>query len=316
MSAILLAVTGLDQAAYERSFVSLAPDRDVRAWPERIGAAADIRYACVWGPPPGLLARFPRLAAIFSLGAGVDHLAGDLTLPDVPLGRVVDPDLTTRMTEYVTLHVLMHHRRQRLYDTQQRQRLWFEHVDQPAATEVAVGVMGLGVLGRHAAEVLRRIGFDVAGWTRTPKSVAGMPTFHGPDELDAFLARTEILVCLLPHTAETRGILDLALLRRLRRDGGLHGAYLINAGRGALQVDRDILAALDEGALAGATLDVFPTEPLPADSPFWTHPRVVVTPHNAGPVVPNALVRYVLGQISRFEAGLPLENLVDRRLGY
>ncbi len=199
----------------------------------------------------------PNLKAVFSLGAGVDHLLADPTLPDVPLVRIVDPDLTMRMTEYVVLHVLMIHRRQRLYDAQQRERLWRDH-DQPPAADVTVGIMGLGVLGRDAAEVLRRLGFKVAGWSRTPKTIAGIETFHGPEGLDAFLAAHRHSVCLLPHTPETEGILNLTLFRKLKRDGALGGAYLINAGRGKLQVDADILAALDEGALAGASLDVFP----------------------------------------------------------
>jgi glyoxylate/hydroxypyruvate reductase A len=176
--------------------------------------------------------------------------------------------------------------------------------------------MGLGVLGRDAADMLRRLGFKVAGWSRTPKTMQGIETFHDDKGLDDFLSRTEILVCLLPHTPATEGILDLALLRKLKRDGALGGAYLINAGRGLLQVDADILAALDEDSLAGATLDVFPTEPLPSDSPFWTHPKVTVTPHNAAASHPRALVRNMLNQIERFERGLPLKNVVDRARGY
>jgi glyoxylate/hydroxypyruvate reductase A len=262
-----------------------------------------------------LLASLPRLAAIFSLGAGVDHVLADPTLPDVPIVRIVDPDLTMRMTEYVVLHVLMHHRHQRRYDAQQRERIWHERV-QPPASAVAVGIMGLGVLGRAAAEALCRLGFRVAGWSRQPRFLPGIETFHGDAQLDAFLHRTEILVCLLPATPATRGILRLELLRKLMRDGAAGGAFLINAGRGALQVDADILTALDEGTLAGATLDVFATEPLPSASPFWTHPDVTVTPHSAAASDPQALVANIIGQIERFEAGLPLANVVDRSVGY
>jgi glyoxylate/hydroxypyruvate reductase A len=228
---------------------------------------------------------------------------------------VVDPHLMRRMTEYVALHVLMHHRRQRLYDEQQRARVWHEH-PQPRAGEVTVGLMGLGVLGRDAAEVLVRLGFRVAGWGRSPRQLPGVETFHGAAGLDAFLARTEILVCLLPHTPATERILDLALMRKLKRDGALGGAFLINAGRGKLQVDADILAALDEGALAGATLDVFPVEPLPATSPLWTHPKVTITPHNSAASVPEEVVAYIVRQIERFEAGEGLENVIDRASGY
>ncbi|HEX9323573.1 MAG TPA: glyoxylate/hydroxypyruvate reductase A [Xanthobacteraceae bacterium] len=315
MSAILLVMTGWDPAEWQARFEALAPRREVRVWPDQVGDPAEIGYACAWKPPPGLLAQFPDLKAIFSLGAGVDHLIGDPLLPAVPVVRVVDRDLTARMTEYVVLHVLLHHRRLRLYRAQQCERVWHEHA-QPAANEVAVGILGLGVLGRAAAEVLARIGFRVAGFGRTEQSVAGIETFHGKNGLDAFLARTEILVCLLPHTPATEGILDLALLRKLKRDGALGGAYLINAGRGKLQVDADILAALAEGTLAGASLDVFPTEPLPPESPLWTHPNVIVTPHNAAVSDPRALVKNVLTQIERFERGLPLQHVIDRKAGY
>jgi glyoxylate/hydroxypyruvate reductase A len=315
MGAILIAVTGLDPKGWEERLRALAPGRDVRLWPERLGEPADIVYACAWRAPRGLFAGMPRLKAIFSLGAGVDHVLADPDLPDVPVVRIVDPDLTMRMTEYVVLHVLMHHRRQRRYDAQQRARIWREHA-QPPASAVAVGVMGLGVLGRDAAAALQRIGFRVAGWSRTPKRLPGIETFHGDDGLDAFLRRTEILVCLLPATPATQGILSPELLRMLKRDGEAGGAYLINAGRGALQVDADILAALDEGSLAGATLDVFPTEPLPTASALWAHPQVTITPHNAATSDPAALVANVLRQIARCEAGLPLEHTVDRAAGY
>ena len=208
-------------------------------WPDRIGDPADVAYACAWKAPHGLLAQFVNLRAIFSLGAGVDDLMGDPALPHIPVARIVDPDLTMRMTEYVVLHVLMIHRRQQLYDAQQRARVWRDH-PQPAAHEVTVGVMGLGELGRDAAEVLTRLGFQVAGWSRTAKAMSGVQNFHGAEGLDAFLARTEILVCLLPHTPATEEVLNLTLLRKLKRDGALGGAYLINAGRGRLQVDADI----------------------------------------------------------------------------
>jgi glyoxylate/hydroxypyruvate reductase A len=262
-----------------------------------------------------LLARLPNLRAIINLGAGVDHLLSDPALPDVPIARVAHADLTARVTEYVVLHVLMHHRRQRRYDMQQRARLWQVH-QQPAASEINVGVMGLGVIGSNVAAELSRLGFRVAGWSRTPKSVAGIQTFHGAAELGAFLARTEILVCLLPHTPRTEGLLDLALFRKLKRDGAADGAFLINAGRGALQIDDDILAALNEGTLAGATLDVFPQEPLPQDSPLWSHPKVTITPHNAGDISPRVFAPQVIKQIERFERGLPLDNLIDRKRGY
>ena len=315
MSALLLVIAGWDPAPWERRFRTAAPGRDIRLWPDRIGDPAEIVYAAAWLPPPGAFAAFRQLRAIFSLGAGVDALLADPALPRVPVVRVVDPGLRRRMTEYVTLHVLMHHRRQRLYDEQQRRRIWHEH-PQPAAGEVRVGIMGLGVLGRDVAEVLARLGFRVAGWSRTPRALPDIETFHGAAGLDAFLARTEILICLLPHTPVTEGILDLALMRRLDRTGALGGAFLINVGRGKLQVDADIVAALDEGTLAGATLDVFPTEPLPPASPLWTHPKVTITPNNSAASVPEEVVGYIVEQIERHEAGQGLENVIDRTSGY
>jgi glyoxylate/hydroxypyruvate reductase len=315
MPAILIAVTGTDPQPWEERLRALAPRRDIRLWPARLGDAADIAYACAWNAPRGLFARLPRLNAIFSLGAGVDHLLADPDLPDVPIVRIVDPDLTTRMTEYVVMHVLLHHRRYRLYNVQQRERVWREHAQLPASA-VAVGIMGLGVLGTAAATALARLGFRLAAWSRTQKIMTGIECFHGDDGLAAFLRRTEILVCLLPATLATQGILDLKLLRKLKRDGAAGGAYLINAGRGALQVEADILTALDEGSLAGATLDVFACEPLPAASPLWRHPKVTITPHNAAFSDPHALAANVLRQIERFETGLPLEHVIDRARGY
>ena len=315
MSSILLAIMGWDPKGWEQRFRALAPQHDIRVWPDAVGDPAGIRYACVWKPPAGLLAGFPNLKAIFSLGAGADDLLADAKLPDVPVVRIVDPDLTMRMTEYVALHVLMCHRRQRMYDSQQRERVWHEH-SQPVAGEVVVGVMGLGVLGASAAQMLQRIGFKVAGWSRRLKTLPGIETFHGPQGLEPFLHQSEILVCLLPATPATRGIINFDHLRKLKKHGALQGAYLINAGRGSLQVDADILAALEEGALAGAILDVFPTEPLPVESPLWGHPKVTITPHNAAQAVPQTLAMSVLQQIDRIELGHPPENTIDRTTGY
>jgi glyoxylate/hydroxypyruvate reductase A len=315
MSAILLAVDGPQSGEWREALRPHLKTHELRVWPDAVGDAEDIAYACVWNPPHGLLAKFPNLKAIINLGAGADYLLADPALPGVPLARVAHADLTQRVTGYVVMHVLMHHLRQRLYDMQQRERLWRVH-EQPAASEVAVGVMGLGAIGGSAADALARLGFRVAGWSRTAKSLPGIETFHGDAGLDAVLARTEILVCLLPRTRDTEGFLNLALFPKLKRDGAAGGAFLINAGRGRLQVDADILAALNDGTLAGATLDVFPQEPLPPDSALWTHPRVTITPHNAGDISPRVFAPNVIAQIERFERGLPLENAVDRARGY
>jgi glyoxylate/hydroxypyruvate reductase A len=300
---------------WRERFRAVCPDRPVALLPADHVDPDAVRYAAVWKPVPGTLKAFPNLAAIFNLGAGVDALMADPTLPDVPIVRVADADLTGRMTEYVVMHVLIHHRHQRTIDACQRDRRW-DPPAQRAAGAVRVGVMGLGVLGRDAADVLRRLGFDVAGWSRGRKDIPGIATYAGETELAPFLARTDILVCLLPLTPATRGILNRRTFSLLARDGALGGPVVINAGRGGLQVASDLLAALDDGTLVAATLDVFEPEPLPAESPFWSHPKVTVSPHNAADTDPDAISVYVAEQIARHERGEPLQNVVDRRLGY
>ncbi len=312
---VLLAATGWDVSPWRRRLRALLPDRPVLT-PQELTDRAAVRYAVCWRHEPGALADLPHLRAIFSLGAGVDHLFEDPELPEVPIVRVVDPDLTARMSEWVVLHALLHLRQLRRYERQQRERIWDDDDDQPAAGQVRVGIMGLGELGRDAARKLKAIGFDVAGWSASAKSEPGIACFHGPDGFDSMLAGTDILVCLLPLTEATRGILDLGLLAKLARDGRLGGPVLLNAGRGALQVEADILAALDAGVLKGASLDVFATEPLPRESRLWTHPAVFVSPHNAAISTPDAVARSIAEQIEAFERGEPLRNLVDRKRGY
>ena len=276
---------------------------------------AEVHYAAVWKPRPGELAAFPNLRVIFNLGAGVDALMADKSLPDVPLVRVAVDDLTERMTEYVVLHVLMHHRQELYLRESQRAKRWAPK-SQWAASAISVGVMGLGALGADAADALRRIGFRVAGWSRSERKIDGIDGFHGAQELEPFLRRTDILVCLLPLTPDTRHVLNRDLFAKLNRTSPLGAPVLINAGRGGLQNEADILQCLDDGTLGGASLDVYATEPLPADSAFWTHPKVVLTPHNAADTDPDEISKYVARQIERFEAGGALENVVDRKRGY
>lgn len=292
-----------------------APDLDIRTWPEA-GRREDITYAMAWLPPANVLKSLPNLKLIFSLGAGVDAILKDPTLPqDVPLARIAEPDLTMRMSEYVVLQVLLHHRQQRRHDENQRHRRW-EPFPERSASAVSVGVMGLGVLGTDAAQKLKLLGFKVAGWSRGRKSIPGIDCFAGREEFDSFLERTDILVCLLPHTPETTGIINRDLIAKLSRKGPFGAPVIINAGRGKQQVEGDILAALDSGALHAASLDVFATEPLPEESPFWLHPKVTVTPHAAADSDPEMITAYVLRQIRRHQQGLPVENIVDRKRGY
>lgn len=295
-----------------------APDIDVRIAPD-LGNIADIDTALCWLPPRGLMATLPNLKLIVSVGAGVDALLDDPSLPaQVPLVRFVDPDLTGRMAEYIALQVLYHQRRMTEYRALQAERTW-TYIPEAAAHEVRVGLMGLGVLGTASAKVLQAVGYQVRSWSRTAKSVPGVTSFVGDGELDAFLAETDILAVILPLTAATRGILNRRLIGKLSQRGRtplLPGPVLINAGRGGLQIDAEIHAALEAGELYAASLDVFQVEPLPASSPFWAHPRVVVTPHNAAESSPLAIARYAVRQMRRRKAGEALENVVDRGRGY
>ena len=316
---LLVAVRGAgDNWAPEKwlvRFQQRLPDMPVALFGRDTPDPVAVRYVAAWQPPPGLLAGYPQLAAIFNLGAGVDALLRDPTLPPVPLVRVVNPDLTQRMTEYVVLHVLMHHRQQRLLDRSQAARQWTTPEQWPAA-KLRVGIMGLGELGLDAAAVLTRLGFQVAGWSRSPKTVPGVPCFSGSDGLGPFLARTDVLVVLLPLTADTRGLLNRALFTKLAKDGPLGAPVLINAGRGGLQVEADIISCLDDGTLGAASLDVFEREPLAADHPLWSHRQVTVTPHNAADSDPEAISDYVVSQIRRHQRGEPLTNVVARDRGY
>jgi glyoxylate/hydroxypyruvate reductase A len=308
---ILLAMTGLNPRPW---YELLSREREVVTEP----AGADdpeITYAVVWKQKPNLLARLPNLRAIFSIGAGVDHILSDASLPDLPIVRVVSDNLTQQMTDFVLWRVLDHHRQGLLYRTQQKRKVWREARQLPSS-ETTVGIMGLGELGRAAARVLRSAGFQVNGWSRTEHSVPDVTTFHGAKGLTPFLNATDILVVLLPLTAETAGVVNYGLLKQLRKSGPLGGPVLINAGRGRLQKDADILRALDDGTLKEASLDVFEVEPLPKTSPLWTHPRVFVTPHAAATSDPVHLVPPMLAQMDAFERGEPLTNLVDRKAGY
>jgi len=294
----------------------VAPDLDVRVWPDGMGKIEDIEYCAAWLPPPGVVKSLPNLKVIMSLGAGVDAILKDPTLPEsIPIVRVNEPDLTGRMTEYIVLHVLMHHRQQRRLDENQKKRVW-DSFPTHAAKDLSVGIMGMGVMGADSAVKLRDIGFRVAGWSRSRKEIPGVESFAGAAEFDAFLARTDVLVSLLPATADTDGIINRNTIAKLSRKGPFGAPIVINAGRGRQQVEDDILAALDAGELHAATLDVFVPEPLPESSRLWTHPRVTVTPHCAADSDPETICAYVAGNIRRHQRGEKLDNLVDRTRGY
>jgi glyoxylate/hydroxypyruvate reductase len=275
---------------------------------------SDARYAVLWKPDLDLFERAPNLQVLFSGGAGVDSILAVPGLPDLPIVRFVDESLTTRMSEWVVLQCLSHLRQVPAYLGQQRSRVWRE-LHQPEAKELTIGIMGLGVLGQDSAHKLKIMGFDVIGWSRTRKTIDGIETFDA-GELDAFLARTDILVGLLPLTEETRGIFNASLFSKLRQGGALAKPVFINAGRGGSQVETDLVAALESGVLGGASIDVFNQEPLPADSAFWAMDNVIITPHAASASDVRALFRNAEVQMERFERDEALQHVVDRTSGY
>lgn len=308
--ALLVSTKPQSMQQWRRELLALDPGLDIRLFPQT-GPVEDITAALTWNHPPEDLYRYPNLRLLISMGAGVDHLFRPPgPPPGVAVVRLVDRLLTTAMSEYVLLAVLRHHRQAEIYRAQQRARIWHE-LPAPDTENTRVGILGLGVLGSDAARKLAALGFRVAGWSRTKKSLAGIESFVGRAELKPFLERTDILVCLLPLTAETRHILDAAAFAALPK-----GAYVINVARGGHLVEDDLLAAIDSGHLSGATLDVFETEPLPGEHPFWGHPKIIVTPHAASVTVPRSVAPQVVENMRRLAAGEPLLNVVDVSIGY
>lgn len=288
----------------------LLPEFEIRDLDDP-GDVAAVDYAVVWAPPAGRIARFPNLKAVVSIGAGVDHVLRDPELPrHLPILRTTGPDMVQRLREYVALHVLTHHRDLSVTDANQQRAHW-QQIVTPIAPRRRVGIMGLGNIARACAQTLAMLGFDTAGWSRSGGNVEGVTVFAGAEGLPAFLARCDILVCLLPLTPQTRDILNADLFARLPR-----GARLINAARGGHLVEADFLAALDSGQLGGATLDVFRTEPLPADHPFWRHPKIRVTPHIASMIDAQTGASVIAANIRAFAATGTCEAVADVERGY
>lgn len=290
----------------------MAPDLIVKVHGQDEYDPASIDYALTFRPPPGLLATFPNLRVVFSLGAGVEAFLNDPDYPrHVPLTRFVDHTLSRDMTHYSVLHVLMHYRRQRHFDALQREHKWRQNYMTGAPEDVRIGILGLGEIGTMIAERLRDLDFTVAGWSRTKKDVRGVESFAGQDQLQRFLARSDIVICVLPLTPDTRHILNATTFAMLPK-----GAYVINIARGGHLKESDLIAAIDSGHLSGAALDVFETEPLPENSPIWGHPKIAVTPHIAAISDPRAMAKVAVDGIADYENGRPLQNVVDFKRGY
>jgi glyoxylate/hydroxypyruvate reductase A len=291
-------------------FARAFPDMGFRVWPD-VGPVQDVRYAVVWRQPRGLLATLPNLKAVLVLGAGVDAVLDDPQLPEkVPVLRLVDAGLPQPMAEYALYAVLHFQRTMPAYLAQQQSATW-RRVPWSLAPDWPVGVMGLGVIGGVVARYLADAGYPVAAWVRKPRAVEGLEVFAGAAQLPAFLARSKVVVNVLPLTPQTRDILGARAFSAMPR-----GSFVVNIGRGEHVVEEDLLAALDAGQLAGAALDVFRQEPLPADHPFWRHPRILVTPHTAAPTIIEAAGAQVVDNVRRMERGEAPLGLVDRRRGY
>jgi glyoxylate/hydroxypyruvate reductase A len=300
---------------WERDFKAAMPQVETVAWKEGESLGA-CDYAVLWNPSPELLAQLAEasrtgLKAIFLMGAGVDALLkfGD-ALPDVPIVRLGDAGMGVQMAEYVTHAVLRYFRRFDDYEQQARQGAW-NPLPQHAKEDFSIGVMGLGKLGMPVVEAVRHFGFPVRGWSRTRHELPGVQSFAGMEELDAFLRGTRVLVCMLPLTPETSNLLDRHNLGKLQP-----GAYVINVARGAIVAEPDLMTLIRSGHIAGATLDVFRNEPLPAPHPFWDEPRISITPHISALTVRGEAVRQIVAKIAALEAGQPVEDVVDRNRGY
>ena len=294
---------------WARHFAAHAPDVPFRVWPDT-GDPAQVRYLAAWTLPPDLAKTFPNLELLFCVGAGVDQLDLSQVPESIPVVRMIEPGLVDGMVEFATLSVLAIHRDWIPYAVQQRERRWHALPVRRAA-ERTVGVMGLGVLGLAAIEKLRGFGFRCAGWSRTARHIEGVECHAGMESLPAFLSKLDILVCLLPLTEETRGILD-----RRAFDAMPKGAAVVSLGRGGQLVQDDLLRALDSGQVSAAILDVTDPEPLPASHPLWSHPRVVITPHIASETQAESSARVLLDNLRRHKRGEPLVGLVDRSRGY
>lgn len=306
MSLVIIRKTA-PTAPWQQAFASQAPDLAVHAWPET-GALDDVDYVLCWAPGAGEITRYPNLKAIFSLGAGVDHLLTDETIPPhLPIVRMVDRSITHGMVQYVVMGVISHHRRMEEMRANRAVKIW-QKLD---LANPVIGIMGMGGLGQACAKALSSMGYRVRGWNRSGRPVEGVEVFGGTEGLLPFLSESDILISLLPHTEETISILDRQVFVALPE-----GAYVINAGRGEQLVEEDLLECLRNGHLSGAMLDVFRKEPLPAEHAFWTEKTITVTPHVASWVDPVAGTGHVLRSIAAFERGDLPEGLVYRAVGY
>ncbi|MCJ8323743.1 MAG: glyoxylate/hydroxypyruvate reductase A [Rhizobiales bacterium] len=320
MHKILIASLKQSNQGWYEGFCAMAPQvsidpNEIAYWPQ-VKDLNQVEYLAVWKPPHDICAQLPNLKAIFNLGAGVDHLLLDDSLPKhLPIVRIVDENLTRRMGEYILLQSLYHLRSMGKLRVAQHQKIWLNHYD-PDAADVCIGIMGLGELGSHCAKLLHQLGFKTIGWSNSAKNIAGIDSYAGPAELEAFLGQTEILINLLPHTQATEKMVTYEFLGKLNHTGALGGASYIAAGRGKTHVEVDIARALRDGRLKSASMDVFEQEPLAQDSPLWGLDNLVLTPHNSATSDRKTVSLQILQQIANHRQGGALKNIVDLKRGY
>ncbi len=298
-----------DSAAWAATLKRELPDLEIAVSTGAYDPAA-VRYVLAWQPPLGFFAPLKNLQLVINLGAGVDALLGRPDLPAVPITRICDPEMARMMAAYVLMAVLRHARDIPAFETAQREKRW-HWINPRTAGEIRVGVLGLGELGARAAQEIARQGFQVTGWSRSPKTLEGVDCVAGLEALDGFLAGAEIVVVMLPLTAETRHLLDDHRLGLLPQ-----GAKLINVARGAVVDEAALIAALASGGIASATLDVFETEPLPPESPLWSMENVLITPHLASVAIPQSAAAQIAENIRRVRRGEPVHFQVEPGRGY
>lgn len=299
-----------DMTPHRDALLELDPELDIEIWPG-VENPGRVTFIVAWNHNPGELNRFPNLKVVASLGAGVEHLMSDNSIPrHVAITRLITPSIRTQIAEYLESVCYQILRRSREYFLQQEKAYW-NRLPHAVKKERQVGILGLGELGGYTAEKLAANGWNVSGWSRSKKSIAGCRTYAGSDELDTFLGQVQILLNLLPLTPQTEGILDLELFKKLKRP-----AWIVNTGRGEHLVDEDLIYAIDKGVLSGAVLDVFREEPLPGSHPFWSRPSITITPHVGSLTWPEDLAGQLLDNYTRMLSGLPLLHTVDRKRGY
>ncbi len=292
------------------AFSSYDSQLDIRLWPD-VGNLDDITFALVWRHPYGSLNQLPNLKAIASLGAGVDHIMGDPNLPNnIPIARVVDKTMAKEMTQYAVAATLNYIKRFDHWDACQQQNTWGQKPPF-SLSKTHVGIMGLGYLGKHIARALSNLEVHVSAWSRSKKTLDNIQCFAGDAELDIFLSQSDVLICMLPLTPKTKNLLNTKTLSQLP-----HEAYVINVARGPILVDEDLIELLDNDHLSGARLDVFREEPLPKEHPFWTHPKIHLTPHIASVTNADSVVPQIVDNYYRALKGEKLSNLINVTHGY